>query len=73
MNTNTNNEQVLKLEDSIRVTQQILQDKLNEIKMFGMPRSSGSCLQMNRHLDFLRQNLREDKAKLAELQGIVEQ
>lgn len=73
MNTNTSNEQILKLEDSIRVTQQILQDKLNEIEMFGMPRSPSSCLQMNRHLDFLRQSLKEDKAKLAELQGIVEQ
>jgi hypothetical protein len=72
MNTNTNNEAIVKVEEKIRFTEKMLQDKLDDIEMFGMPRNPSSCLQMNRHLDYLRQTLRQDKAELAELKGSVE-
>ena len=77
MNTNVNNEaillneQILKAEESIRFTEKILQEKLEDIKTFGMPRNPSSCLQVNRHLDYLRQTLKKEKAELAALPGFV--
>ncbi len=69
---NTNSEAISKVEEKIRFTEKILQDKLSEIEMFGMPRSPSSCLQMNRHLDHLYASLKQHKAELAELTGSTE-
>jgi hypothetical protein len=68
----TNIKSISKVEEKIRITEEILQDKLSEIKRFGMPRSPSSCLQVNRQLDYLRQTLKEEKAELAELTGSIE-
>jgi hypothetical protein len=72
MNTNTNNEAIVKVEEKIRFTEEMLQNQLAEIKMFGMPRNPSSCLQVNRQLNYLRQTLQQEKAELAELKGSVE-
>jgi hypothetical protein len=72
MNTNTNNEAIAKVEEKIRFTEEMLQNQLAEIKMFGMPRNPSSCLQVNRQLNYLRQTLKEEKAELAELTDSTE-
>ena len=77
MNININNEaillneEILWAEKSLRNTQEMLQEKLNHIEMFGMPRSANSCLQMNRQLDILYKAVAEKKAELAALPGFV--
>lgn len=68
----TNTEAIVKVQEKIRFTEEILQDKLSQIEMFGMPRNPSACLQMNRHLDHLYTSLKQHKAELAELTGSTE-